>query len=201
MNKNKPISIINCTYKTYLVGSMEDTANSDGGVGWRNHLTPDLNSRGIYAFDPTKEESKKTGMSTEKLIKTMNNALEKGDFEYFRNLMKKVWKGVDKFIVDSKTKESIQVKILGDIGYVENSEFLIWHHRDGDKPGGTIAELVIAWSKGIPVYLVTEVEPRKMNKSLLYFLFDSGNGEGKIFKNFKEMFKFIDVRYNLKKIK
>ena len=198
MNKNKKISILNCKYKTYAIGSMESPAQSDGGVGWRRFITPELNKRGVFVFDPTLMESKKTGYNTEKLMSILNQSLEDGDLEKFRELMSRVWKGVNKFILDSKTKESMQVTLLGDIGYVENSDFLIWRNADGDKPGGTIAELILAWTKGIPVYLVTDVKPVKMNKSLLYFLLDSGHGEGKIFRNFEKLLKFIDIKYNLK---
>jgi hypothetical protein len=201
MNKNKKVSILNCKYKVYAIGAMENPAQLDGGVGWRRFITPELNSRGIFVFDPTLLESKKTGYTTEKLLQILNTSLENEDFKQFRELMSRVWRGVNKFILDAKTKESTQISLLGDIGYVENSDFLIWHHADQDKPGGTIAELIIAWSKGIPVYLVTDVNPIKMNKSLLYFLLDSGHGEGRIFKNFDKLFKFLDVKYNLKKLK
>ena len=71
MYKNKPITIINNTYRTYLVGSMEAPAKDDGGKGWRQVLTPELNKRGIFCFDPTREEVSKVGMTTKKFIKVV----------------------------------------------------------------------------------------------------------------------------------
>jgi hypothetical protein len=89
------------------------------------------------------------------------------------------------------------IHIMGDVNYVEYSNFLIWHHKDGDKPGGTIAELIIAWSRGIPVYLVTEMPITKLNKSLLFFLLDSGHRQGRVFKTFKGLLQFLDKKYKL----
>ena len=89
---------------------------------------------------------------------------------------------------------------MGDIDYVENSDFLIWHFDEADKLGGTIAELVMAWMKGIPCYLVTTAAKSKINKSLLYFLLDSGHGRGRIFRNDGELLSFLDGEYKLKKV-
>ena len=73
--------------------------------------------------------------------------------------------------------------------------------EEGDKLGGTIAELVIAWYRGIPVYLVTPIAKSKINKSILYFILDSGHGQGVIFKNQTELITFLDDKYNLKREK
>jgi len=195
MDWNKPITIDNKVLVTYMIGSMESTADNDGGTGWRQYLTPMLSSRGIYAFDPTREEIAKVGLPTEEFLAKLSELVEDADYSEFLVQMGKIWKG------NTYTKETDgkyeMVHCMGDVNYVEYSNFLIWHHKDGDKPGGTIAELVIAWTRGIPVYLVTEMPITKLNKSILFFLLDSGHRQGRVFKSFKGLLQFLDRKYNL----
>jgi len=198
MNWDERVSISNNTYKDYLIGSMEDCAKEDGGVGWRQVLTVELEKRGIYSFDPTREEVKKVGMPTEELMGKLTGWQLSGNWELFIKYMRKIWRGVSYTQEDPETKETQAIHIMGDISYVENSNFLIWHHEEGDKPGGTIAELVIAWYRGIPVYLITKMPKSKMNKSLLYFLLDSGHGQGRIFQTQTQLLDFLDAKYKLK---
>ena len=103
--------------------------------------------------------------------------------------------------LDAVTNEMEMIHRMGDVDYVEHSKFLIWNLDEGDNPGGTIIELAIAWYRGIPVYLITQVPKTHINKSLLYFVLDSGNGQGCILKNQKELLEFLDEKYNLKIIK
>jgi hypothetical protein len=187
----------NCYYKVYLIGSMESPGKDDDGVGWRKEITPTLNKMGIYAFDPTKEESKKVGMETADLLQKLNGWQVSGNWELFRNAMDKIWKGVTAIEEDPDTKEPVIKKVLGDIDFVENSDFLIWYLHENDKLGGTIAELVLAWRAGIPVYLVTKVPKSKINKSLLYFMLDSGHGSGQAFQTFPELFSYLRGKYNI----
>lgn len=196
MDWTKPITIENSTKVVYLIGSMESPADSDGGTGWRDYLTPRLEWRGVYSFNPTREELAKIGMPTAQFMEKLTQLELEDDWEEFVRLMKKVWKG-NTYTEKLPNNEYKLVRILGDIDYCESSDFLIWNHKDGDKPGGTIAELIIAWMRGIPVYLVTEMPIVKMNKSLLYFLLDSGHGQGRIFKSFDDLLIFIDKKYNL----
>ena len=91
-----------------------------------------------------------------------------------------------------------QVTKIGDIGYVENSNFLICNYEDGDKLGGTIAEITIAWYRGIPVYLITSAPKSKINKSVLFFILDSGTEQGRIFENQTQLLEFLDKKYKLK---
>jgi hypothetical protein len=196
-NRDNPINVTNCLYKTYLIGSMESPGKGDSGVGWRKELTPHLTARGIYAFDPTKEEASKVGMSTADMMDKLNGWQLSGNWDLFVGSMKKIWRGVSKIVEDPVTKEPQMIHLLGDVDYVENSDFLIWTLHDGDKLGGTIAEATIAWYRGIPVYLVTDVPKSQINKSLLYFVLDSGHGKGKIFKNHGELLSFLDGEYKL----
>jgi len=198
MKWEEAVSIVNNTYKCYLIGSMEAPAKDDGGIGWRQSLTPPLNERGIYAFDPTREEVKKVGMPTGELMEKLTGWQLSGNWDLFVTYMRKIWRGVSYIQEDPDTKEPQMVRVMGDVDYVEHSDFLIWNHQEGDKPGGTIAELVIAWYRGIPVYLITSMPKSKMNKSLLYFLLDSGHGQGRIFANQAQLIEFLDERYELK---
>lgn len=198
-DKNLPISIVNCQYKTYLIGAMENPAKNDGGIGWRQALIPELQKRGIYSFDPTREELKKVGMPTDELMEKLNGWQLSGNYQLFLEFMRKIWNGNTTIEQDIETKEAKIVRIMGDIDYVEHSNFLIWNHDENDKPGGTIAELIIAWYRGIPVYLITQMAKSKMNKSLLFFLLDSGHGQGRVFKNNEELLCFLDEKYNLEK--
>ena len=199
MEWTNPVTIINNTFKAYLIGSMESPAKQDGGVGWRQKLTPELNARGIYCFDPTREEIKKVGMPTAEFHEKLTGWQLSGNWELFTDSMRKVWRGNSVVVTDPDTKEVQIVHVMGDVDYVEHSDFLIWHHEEGDKPGGTIAELVIAWYRGIPVYLITKMPKHQMNKSLLYFLLDSGHGEGRIFKDEEECMAYLDGKYKLRK--
>lgn len=201
MDWDKEITIVNNLYKCYMIGSMENPAKDDGGVGWRQTLTPELNARGIYAFDPTREEVKKVGMPTGELMEKLTGWQLSGNYSLFTEFMRKIWRGTSYIQENSETKEPEFVRVMGDVDYVEHSNFLIWNHTEGDKPGGTIAELVIAWYRGIPVYLITDMPKSKMNKSLLYFLLDSGHGQGRIFPNQSQLLDFLDKKYKLKKKK
>lgn len=196
-NPNKPVTIVNNLYKTYLIGAMETPGKNDAGEGWRKNITPHLNSRGIYCFDPTKEETQKVGMPTEELIQKLNGWQLGGHWDKFTEAMRKIWKGVS-YVEESEKGEPHIIHIMGDVDYVEHSDFLIFHLDEGDRLGGSIAELTIAWYRGIPVYLITEMPKSKINKSILYFILDSGHGQGEIFKNQSELLRFLDGKYNLK---
>jgi len=199
MDWKLPITVENNTKIVYLIGSMEAPAENDGGVGWRQYLTPRLNWRGVYCFDPTFEEKAKIGMPTPEFMEKLNELVLDENWEEFISQMRKIWKGRT-YVQDVRNKK-VMLHILGDIQYVEYSNFLVWHHKEGDKPGGTLAELIIAWMRGIPVYLVTEMAMSKMNKSILYFLLDSGHEQGRVFKNFDELLKFLDKKYKLEEHK
>jgi len=198
MNNEIPVSIENCKYKCYEIGSMENPAKKDNGVGWRQKLTPELNARGIYCFDPTREEIQKVGMPTEEFMEKLEGYQRSGHWNHFIKAMRKIWRGVSYTEVDKTTGQLQSKHIFGDVSYVENSDFLIWNLDDGDKPGGTLIELAIAWYRGIPVYLITQVPKTKINKSILYFVLDSGNEEGDIFKNQSDLLEHIDKKYKLK---
>lgn len=194
----KELSFADFKLKTYLIGAMENPADNDGGVGWRQKITPALKERNIYVFDPTREEIEKVGMPTDELMDKLTGWQLSGNEDKFCEYMRLIWRGKSELVINKETKAPRLLHILGDIDYVERSDFLIWNHKEGDKPGGTIAELVIAWYRGIPVYLITDVPKSKMNKSLLFFLLDSGHKRGRIFKNQNQLIEYIDSVYSKK---
>jgi len=195
-DKEQPVNIVNNQYKAYLIGAMESPAKKDAGEGWRKLITPHLLSRGIYCFDPTKEEMKKVGMPTVELIKKLKGWQQGGHWDKFLNAMGKIWRGKTTMTEDETSGEPQVNHIMGDVDYVERSDFLIFHMSEGDVLGGSIAELTIAWYRGIPVYLVTDVPKHKINKSILYFILDSGHGNGTIVRNQSELLRFLDQKYD-----
>ncbi len=187
----KPVSIINNTKKTYLIGAMENPSRDDAGEGWRNVITPKLNKMGIYCFDPTKSETQKVGMSTKEILKKLSGWQLSGHWQKFTETMNKIWRGISYMEEDSVTHEQRMVHIMGDVNYIEQSNFLIFHYTQGDILGGTIAELAIAWYLNIPVYLITDAPRITINKSILYFVLDSGKGRGSIIHNQSELLKLL----------
>lgn len=197
MDISKQTTIDNAIFNTYLIGSMENPAKNDGGVSWRRTLTPELSKRGIYVFDPTREEIAKVGMPTEEFMEKLTGWQKSGNWSQFVSSMHKIWRGHSYVHIDDVTKTAQAIHIFGDVDYVERSKFLVWNLDEGDKPGGTIIELAIAWYRGIPVYLITQVPKTQINKSILYFVLDSGNGQGAIFKTQNQFLEFIDEKYSL----
>jgi hypothetical protein len=196
-NSKDPVTIANNAMKCYLIGAMENPGRKDDGEVWRKEITPHLNNLGVYCFDPTKEETQKVGMSTHELIAKLNGWQLGGHYDKFTEYMGKIWRGVSYMEEDPETQEPKMVHVMGDVDYVEHSDFLIFNLHEGDKLGGSIAELTIAWYRGIPCYLITDMPKSKINKSILYFILDSGHGEGKVFKNQEEVLGYVKNKYKL----
>lgn len=196
INWNKDVTIENCLYRMYAIGSMESPAKEDGGVGWRQRLIPELNQRGIFCFDPTANEIAKVNMTTKKFIKVIKQYQKDEKRDEFITNMDKIWKGVHKLIT-TKDKKIEMTHVIGDIGYVENSDFIVWNWDEGDKPGGSIIEATIAWYRKIPVYLISKMKPEDFNTSIYYFILSSGNNEGQHFETQEDLLAFLDKKYNL----
>lgn len=193
------ITINNNILRTYLIGSIEHTGKGDSGKGWRDELTPKLNSRGIYCFDPVSLESKKIGMPQEDFLQKLVNVRKNGRMEFFMENMEKIWKGVD--LIEKENERVVSKRVLGDLGYVLNSDCLIFNLHEEDKPGGSIIEMAYGHQAGIPTYLITEVPLYKLNSSILYFILDSGHGQGGVFKSQKDLLEFLEEKYELKERK
>lgn len=203
MNKqidwSKPITINNNLYRSYLIGSIEVTGKKDNGAGWRKELTPKLNALGIYCFDPVSLEEKKISMPQEDFLKKLVNVRKNGRMEFFMENMEKIWKGLD--VIEEENGKPISKRILGDLGYTTNSDFLVFNLHPEDKPGGSIIEMAYAHQAGIPTYLITEVPLYKLNSSILYFILDSGRGQGGVFKSQEDLLEHLEERYALKERK
>lgn len=196
---SQQITINNNLYRAYAIGSIEHTGKNDNGSGWRNELTPKLNSRGIYCFDPVSLESKKIGMPQEDFLQKLVNVRKNGRMEFFMENMEKIWKGLD--VIEKDGEKVISKRVLGDIGYVLNSDFLIFNLHELDRPGGSIIEMAYAHQAGIPTYLITEIPLYKLNSSILYFILDSGHGQGGVFKSQRDLLEFLEEKYQLKEHK
>jgi hypothetical protein len=70
----------------YLCGPMDRVA--DGGIGWRNIITPLLNKRGIIVFDPCNKPLKSAQSETNKEQRL--SWVAEGRFDLVRDFMKEV---------------------------------------------------------------------------------------------------------------
>ena len=189
-------SLINNQHKTYLIGSMEKPAKVDDPRTWRDKISPKLNERGIYVFDPTKEETMKVGMPTSELMQKLQGWTQSGNWDLFLQHMDYIWRGKSIVKENDKTNEPELWHIMGDIDYVINSNFLIGHYVEGDQMGGTIGELFLAWYLNKPVYWLMET-PRSQffNKTIIYWILDSGGRQGQIFQKEHQLIEFLDEKY------
>lgn len=177
-------------YTTYLIGSMEKTAEKDDGSSKREIFDKELSLRGVYPINPCKLEATKTGMCTDDLKVKMKGWVESGNWELFKEKANEIWKGKD-FVDDEGL-----VHIPGDMDYVKMSDWLTCIYNKGDQPCGTFFECGIAMEHNIPIYLITDVIKRDVPKSLLQGIYVSG---GEVFNSIKDYFEFIDKEYGLKR--
>jgi len=193
--------IINSHLKCYLIVAMESTGAKDEGRGWRDRLRPELISRvdsngnHLYVFDPTLHEEKKVGMCTKEFHKKLGDWLSSGQRDKIKEGMDFIWRGKSFLKPDEKGGEDELVHVLGDIDYVRNSDFIILHIGENDRPCGTYAEAFLAYERKIPIYLIQTMALNKYNKSLLGWVLGSN---GDIFPNQKQLIEFLDKKYNLK---
>jgi nucleoside 2-deoxyribosyltransferase len=118
----------------YLCGPIEFSA--DGGKMWRRKLAPFLiNDLGHRVYDPAEDDKKN---------------LTDEESAHFRE-----WKGTDV----ERFRRAVRKIIRFDLDQIENkADYLICHLTSADgASGGTSAELTLAYRRGIPVYLVTDV--------------------------------------------
>ena len=87
------------------------------------------------------------------------------------------------------------IKILGDVDYVRNSNFLICRMEKGDHPCGTFGEACIAVEHNIPIYVIQTMARTEYSGSFVQFVFTSGGG---FFNSQTELMEYIDKKYKLK---
>lgn len=154
---------------TYLVGPMQDA--KDGGVKWRERITPKLKELGIEVIDPTVTEAEEYG-SIEEAQKTLQNYIASGNWE--------VW--------DAKLDDIIR----RDIEAVHKSDFIVAHYDPDTKMGGTLCELWEAcWHRKIPVYVVCHNPKKDWNMWMLRTV----RSTGQVFDSWTQLTEFLTKEY------
>ncbi len=152
----------------YLCGPIEFA--SDGGRLWRRKLTPFLRDElGHRVYDPA--EDKKKNLTDEEVANF--RAWKKSDVERFRRVVRKI--------------------IHFDLDLIENkADYLICFWDDSAQSGGTPAELTVAYRKGIPVYLVTQLPSEEISGWMLACA-------DQVFASIEDLKTFLLARYGREK--
>jgi hypothetical protein len=155
---------------TYLCGSIQDC--KDGGVFWRDKLTPKLQALGITVLNPCQSECNTTlGTTILESREQMKKFKRAGNFEAFDEQIRKI--------------------IQDDLRQVTESNFLIVYWNNEYRHGGTVHEIVQAWQLHIPTFVVCYDAKTEMNDWILGLV----RQNGQIFENFGQFMDFIEVRY------
>jgi hypothetical protein len=178
-------------YVTYLVGSMEKTAEGDGGQSKREIVEKELIARNIYPINPVRLEAAKTGTDTEDLTKKMKGWIASGSWIKFKEASTQIWRG--KTFVNEQGQLH---HVPGDIDYVKLSDWITFTLQRGDSPCGSYAECGIAMEHNIPIYLITDMPKKELRQSLIQMIEVT---EGEVFSSVAEYLTFIDKKYELKK--
>jgi nucleoside 2-deoxyribosyltransferase len=149
----------------YLCGPIEFA--SDGGKLWRRKLAPFLREElGHRVYDPAEDEKKN---------------LSEEEAAHFRE-----WKATDL----DRFRRVVRKIIQFDLDMIENkADYVICHWEpSGVESGGTPAELTVAYRKGIPVYLVTDLPTERISGWMLACT-------DQVFPSVEELKKFLMARY------
>ncbi len=148
----------------YLAGAIEYAP--DHGRGWRQKISPFLlGELGHQVYDPAEDERKSL------------------TFEEQRNLRR--WKTRDL----ARFQATVRKIIDFDLEIVARANYIVcsWD-EDCARGAGTSAELTLAYQRGIPVYLVTQMPVEKVSGWVL------GCSTG-IFSSFEELRGFLRRHY------
>lgn len=160
-------------YTCYLVGPMQDA--KDGGVKWRERITPDLEKLDVTVIDPTITEAEEYG-SIEEAQKTLRGHIAIGDWEKF----------------DAKLDDIIK----RDMEAVYASTFIVAHYDPDTKMGGTLCEIwEAAWHRKIPVYVVCHNPMKDWNMWMLRTV----RTTGEVFPSWAQLVDFLKDKYGVKK--
>jgi len=151
----------------YLCGPIEFTP--DAGKMWRRKLTPFLREElGHRVYDPAEDEKKN---------------LTDEEMRHFRQ-----WKATDL----ERFRRVVRKIIQFDLDQIENrADYVICHWDEAAAAafsGGTSAELTIAYRKGIPVYLVSDLPVERISGWMLACT-------DQVFRSVEELKKFLLARY------
>jgi len=201
MNMNE--NIINNWLKTYLIGPMEDVVKGDGGAGWRNNISIELknltdkNKNPIYVFNPCLEEQNKVGMESETLHKKIKGWLASGNNDLVEEYAGLIWHGKT-YLEKTAEGQAKLIKVMGDIDYVINSNFLIARMEKGDTPCGTYFEAGIALEHNIPIYVLQTMPRTDYPGSFCHAVFVTKGG---FFANEMDLIDFLKNKHHLKRKK
>jgi hypothetical protein len=143
----------------YLAGAIEYAP--DYGKGWRKEITPFLRSLGHKVYDPAEDERK---------------SLSREEQENLR-----AWK----YTNIGRFQDTVRKIIHYDLDIVSKADYLVcYFDENGLKGGGTSGELTFAFSKGIPVYMVTSLPVAEISGWLLGCC-------ARVFSNFADLKVFL----------
>lgn len=192
--------IINNWIKTYLIGAMSRTQANDSGMGWREKLQSELESRvdknnnPIFVFNPCNEEQNKIGLNPLEYHKQVNKWINGGYNNKVAEGSSLIWEGKTYLVLDENNKPFLKT-IPGDDFYVENSNFLICKIDPLDKPCGTYYEAGYCRKLRKPIYVLQTMKREDYSESFVGWVFASG---GCFFNSQKDLLEFIDKKYKLK---
>lgn len=153
---------------TYLCSGME--YKRKGGTEWRKKITKLLDETFyIDIQDPTKDESKKTGMSLANSILSLKRWKKTGQVKKIQSMMKRV--------------------IEFDINCVKQCDFMIVYWEAQVPTTGTIAEIQVAYDNNVPILFITADKLSDISSWLIAEWTER-------FKNFNELIIYLKGRYN-----
>ncbi|MGB6876177.1 MAG: hypothetical protein WBD87_09100 [Candidatus Acidiferrales bacterium] len=153
----------------YLCGPIEFV--NGGGKMWRQKLAPFLRDQlGHRVYDPAEDEKKN---------------LTDEEVAHFRE-----WKTTD----TERFRRVVRKTIQFDLDLIENkADYVVCFWGDPSvQSGGTSAELTLAYRKGIPVYMVTELSVVQVNGWMLACA-------DQVFSSVDELKSFLSSRFGREK--
>jgi hypothetical protein len=143
----------------YLAGAIEYAP--DYGKGWRREITPFLRSLGHEVYDPAEDERKSLSREEQENLRAWKHT----NLDRFQSTVRKI--------------------IYFDLDIVSQADYLVcYFDENGLKSGGTSGELTFAFSKGIPVYMVTSLPLEEISGWILGCC-------ARVFGNFAELKFFL----------
>ena len=155
--------------KVYLCGAIQDMR--DGGVRWRDRLTPKLEELGWTVLDPCKSEANLADGTVTDAKEIMSGWISAGHWEKFMSHMRRV-------------RET-------DMDMVRDSDLLIVHLDFSRKIGGTICEMWDAFMRHIPIYVMTYDPAKDWNHWILSMVKDGGA----IFDSWSSLLEAVDEKW------
>lgn len=148
---------------TYLAGAMDRVP--DGGIQWRQQITPWLNSRGIIVLDPTNKPCK-IGIENPETRKKRHDAKVNGDYS---------------LLLADKEVRAVDLRM------VDKADFIIVNIDLESHPCGTYEEIFFANREKKPI-LIHCIQGKNLAPDWLFWTFPQEN----IFGTWDELKTYID---------